>query len=348
MDFGLRLLGFGSVRNRDGGSDHNVSSSAYLTPPAESSSLLSFGPYQPVPSAGVRLTVQQPNQYDLTSWLGSRAAPTSDAGDASTAGHGAPSVDAKASADAPAAQADGGTQSRPRSQSDTGRDLLSRDLWMKDSHATHCYGCETMFTILNRRHHCRRCGRVFCGRCTQKTISTSLLRSARPQTLKPEPDADGVKVRVCDQCYAEALSSVPSAGGERKPPSLPGNSSSAEGVRRPRVTGSGPLMYNPTDFVGTSFLRDSREAGPGGTEDDGSEMERALSEGRGGDVPMSREWREREAVRAAYGLLRHSHTHAHAHGHGNPRPPMYRRSVRVPCHCIEPWVDVQGGSFIEP
>ena len=325
MDFGLRLLGFSSVRNIDNGSDHNVSSSStYVTPPSESSSLLSFGPYQPVASAGTRLTAQQPSQYDLASWLGGRTAVNNDAGDVSNAAVcGAPTIDTKASAEFSAAEADGNTQSRARSQSDTGQDLLSRDLWMKDSHATHCYGCETMFTILNRRHHCRRCGRVFCGRCTQKTISTSLLRSARPQTLKPEPDAD-VKVRVCDQCYAEALS-VPSSGTEMKPPNLLGNSGSAEGVRRPRITGSGPLVYNPTDFVGTSFLRDTKESGVGGTASEGLEMERALSEGRGGDVPLSREWREREAVRAAYGLLRHAHTHTYAHGRGNPRPPMYRQ-----------------------
>ncbi|KAK4471186.1 hypothetical protein MN116_004555 [Schistosoma mekongi] len=38
--------------------------------------------------------------------------------------------------------------------------------WVKDESSTMCTNCCTEFTTLNRRHHCRACGKVFCGSCS--------------------------------------------------------------------------------------------------------------------------------------------------------------------------------------
>ncbi|CAL8087127.1 unnamed protein product [Calicophoron daubneyi] len=38
--------------------------------------------------------------------------------------------------------------------------------WVKDEQSTMCAECHCEFTILNRRHHCRACGKVFCGSCS--------------------------------------------------------------------------------------------------------------------------------------------------------------------------------------
>lgn len=34
-----------------------------------------------------------------------------------------------------------------------------------------CHRCRDTFTMLIRKHHCRACGQVFCGKCTSKTTT---------------------------------------------------------------------------------------------------------------------------------------------------------------------------------
>lgn len=44
--------------------------------------------------------------------------------------------------------------------------------WIPDSEVSNCSRCRTDFTTLNRKHHCRLCGKIFCYQCTpyQKVI----------------------------------------------------------------------------------------------------------------------------------------------------------------------------------
>ena len=37
------------------------------------------------------------------------------------------------------------------------------ELWVADTSAKECFGCARPFRFARRRHHCRRCGGVFCG-----------------------------------------------------------------------------------------------------------------------------------------------------------------------------------------
>lgn len=61
-------------------------------------------------------------------------------------------------------------------------------VWVPDSEAAVCMHCKkTQFTVLNRRHHCRKCGAVVCGPCSNKRF---LLPN---QSSKP--------LRVCLNCY---------------------------------------------------------------------------------------------------------------------------------------------------
>jgi len=63
----------------------------------------------------------------------------------------------------------------------------SKEDWVKDEDVHECMACNTRkFTILNRRHHCRRCGRVVCSNCSQRV------------TL-----IDNVARRTCDDCYEQ-------------------------------------------------------------------------------------------------------------------------------------------------
>eukprot|EP00004_Rigifila_ramosa_P010295 TRINITY_DN2212_c0_g1_i1.p1 TRINITY_DN2212_c0_g1~~TRINITY_DN2212_c0_g1_i1.p1 ORF type:complete len:202 (-),score=42.28 TRINITY_DN2212_c0_g1_i1:31-636(-) len=59
-------------------------------------------------------------------------------------------------------------------------------VWVPDSQAKNCKLCSVGFTVINRRHHCRDCGEVVCGGCSNRK---AVLRKGD----KPE--------RVCDRCY---------------------------------------------------------------------------------------------------------------------------------------------------
>lgn len=74
-------------------------------------------------------------------------------------------------------------------------DNVSRDFWMPDHSCRVCYECDIQFTIFNRRHHCRRCGRIFCGKCTVNSIPIS-------SDLHRNVD-EGDRIRVCTFCFMQ-------------------------------------------------------------------------------------------------------------------------------------------------
>uniref|UniRef100_A0A182JUU1 FYVE-type domain-containing protein n=1 Tax=Anopheles christyi TaxID=43041 RepID=A0A182JUU1_9DIPT len=67
-------------------------------------------------------------------------------------------------------------------------EIPSRDRWVKDEDALHCMCCRRTFSMLNRRHHCRRCGRVVCHSCSKRK-------------LRLQSFYEDVAVRVCDDCW---------------------------------------------------------------------------------------------------------------------------------------------------
>lgn len=42
--------------------------------------------------------------------------------------------------------------------------------WQDDSDVTGCFLCHSQYTFFNRRHHCRKCGRVVCGSCSEQLV----------------------------------------------------------------------------------------------------------------------------------------------------------------------------------
>eukprot|EP00760_Papus_ankaliazontas_P029043 PhM_4_TR4110/c0_g1_i1/m.66243 len=59
--------------------------------------------------------------------------------------------------------------------------------WADDSKAVECLYCKAAFHIFRRKHHCRRCGMIFCHKCTNHT--------------RMIPEVDPVRpVRVCEAC----------------------------------------------------------------------------------------------------------------------------------------------------
>ena len=60
--------------------------------------------------------------------------------------------------------------------------------WESDKEGANCRICNTGFTAIKRRHHCRKCGLLVCGGCSNNTVFL--------QTLQRYS-------RVCDTCYKE-------------------------------------------------------------------------------------------------------------------------------------------------
>lgn len=73
---------------------------------------------------------------------------------------------------------------------------VSRDFWMPDHSCRVCYECDSQFTIFNRRHHCRLCGRIFCSKCTTNSVPA-------PFSSQRNSWDESEKIRVCNYCYKQ-------------------------------------------------------------------------------------------------------------------------------------------------
>ncbi|RCH96660.1 hypothetical protein CU098_010791, partial [Rhizopus stolonifer] len=69
----------------------------------------------------------------------------------------------------------------------------SRDHWKKDSEANACcyIGCPTTFGLFERRHHCRKCGDIFCSVHCSNYFRLDQLSQYHPR---------GILSRGCDAC----------------------------------------------------------------------------------------------------------------------------------------------------
>lgn len=73
-------------------------------------------------------------------------------------------------------------------------------VWVPDSDTSICMHCKkTQFTLINRRHHCRKCGKVVCGPCSNRKIVL------QHQSSKP--------LRVCLSCHDELSSAQTQPSG---------------------------------------------------------------------------------------------------------------------------------------
>lgn len=46
--------------------------------------------------------------------------------------------------------------------------LCKKSCWQPDAEAPNCNLCSVAFSMLRRRHHCRRCGKIFCSDCAPR------------------------------------------------------------------------------------------------------------------------------------------------------------------------------------
>jgi hypothetical protein len=69
--------------------------------------------------------------------------------------------------------------------------------WKLDSEKAACENCNLPFSFVRRRHHCRRCGGLFCEACSSKKLDLAVAltgeNNATARNVK--------KARVCNACY---------------------------------------------------------------------------------------------------------------------------------------------------
>ena len=67
-------------------------------------------------------------------------------------------------------------------------------VWQADASATACSGCGGRFSLTFRKHHCRNCGKIFCGYCSNEKAIIYDISGIIPQ-------------RVCKWCKVSLVSS---------------------------------------------------------------------------------------------------------------------------------------------
>ncbi|KAM6223339.1 zinc finger FYVE domain-containing protein 16 isoform 2-T2 [Rhynchocyon petersi] len=100
--------------------------------------------------------------------------------------------------------------------------------WVPDSEAPNCMNCQVKFTFTKRRHHCRACGKVFCGVCCN--------RKCKLQYLEKE-------ARVCVVCFetiskAQAFERMMSPTGSALKLNHPDEYTTSQALQEPQTAGN--------------------------------------------------------------------------------------------------------------
>ena len=89
----------------------------------------------------------------------------------------------------------------------------TRSMWVEDSSDTKCLKCGAEFGLWVWRHHCRHCGYLFCGNCSNKfTVIPAYIKIPKPiytsklmggtYPITASKAEDTTPKRVCDNCYS--------------------------------------------------------------------------------------------------------------------------------------------------
>lgn len=73
--------------------------------------------------------------------------------------------------------------------------------WQPDSEASECPICKRQFSLLFRRHHCRKCGRVVCNDCSPHRITIPRQFIVHP----PDPSGHNQARSIVTRAPAEAI-----------------------------------------------------------------------------------------------------------------------------------------------
>lgn len=85
--------------------------------------------------------------------------------------------------------------------------LLERKklVWVDDDSVSCCYNCNSEFTWINRKSHCRYCGRIFCHTCSSNWVNASRLNKYKLIDIIDITDSSSSvsnePYRVCKNCF---------------------------------------------------------------------------------------------------------------------------------------------------
>lgn len=65
--------------------------------------------------------------------------------------------------------------------------VVQEPIWVPDKEITHCTHCMVRFGFTTRKHHCRRCGKIFCSCCCETKMELQRMCFIDP-------------VRICLKC----------------------------------------------------------------------------------------------------------------------------------------------------
>lgn len=105
-------------------------------------------------------------------------------------------------------------------------------VWEPDSATKNCQRCNTAFGLLTRRHHCRNCGAVVCGSCSN-------------HKFRLEHIDDRALQRVCFQCYTQLQASTRYAPAHRMAGPLGKVSATRGGVQSASAAGGINPGFDP-------------------------------------------------------------------------------------------------------
>lgn len=77
-------------------------------------------------------------------------------------------------------------------------------LWTPDAAVSSCQQCSTKFGLVNRRHHCRRCGSNVCAACSRNRCTLASVDASKD-------------VRVCNECFLVVAAEAATAGAAPLP-----------------------------------------------------------------------------------------------------------------------------------
>ncbi|CCE63212.1 hypothetical protein TPHA_0E01180 [Tetrapisispora phaffii CBS 4417] len=76
--------------------------------------------------------------------------------------------------------------------------------WQPDADIQNCLNCNSRFTFVNRKHHCRCCGCIFCADCSNRFVN---YQPNIVKVIKRWPnEKELAPYRTCIHCYRSLLS----------------------------------------------------------------------------------------------------------------------------------------------
>ena len=117
-------------------------------------------------------------------------------------------------------------------------DQVNPTYWVPNSEIIECHQCQKQFVnILEKKHHCRGCGKGFCDKCSSKR-----------KVIEWWSPTD--KVRVCDACYLQDKIDEP----KQLNPNYVHTSSSTNSLNSLGITGNNEIIARKvTETVSETF-----------------------------------------------------------------------------------------------